>query len=52
MIGDTPESIVENLLRVLNNPNLKKLIKKNARQMYIENFEPGVAMKEIYNEIC
>jgi hypothetical protein len=51
MIGDTPEEIVLSLKKVLENSKLREKLKKNVRTMYLNNFEPSVAMKKIFEDI-
>jgi hypothetical protein len=51
MIGDTPEEIVLNLKKVLEDSKLREKLKKNVRTMYLNNFEPSVAMEKIFEDI-
>lgn len=50
-IANDGPGIAENIFLALNDNNLRKKIKINARETYLKNFHPKVAMPKIFNSI-
>ena len=50
MIGNNSNELVDSIIKVLKDQNLKKKLMEGARQTYLDNFYPSKAVEKILNE--
>ena len=50
MVGENSDQIVNGILKILNEKDLRKKIMKEARNTYLEYFEPKKAVTNILSD--